>query len=401
MRELLVRHVRAHAPVVDTMWAKVPERSRWARCHVWMPRPMVGATIAGMSVLVLGSGVAFAAEHALPGELLYPMKVHLNEEVRAAFSVGPRARAAWNTRRAERRLEEFESLLAAGRLDDRTPEELADRFTAHARAATAVMGQMESQGAGATVEELRSDLEGSLRAHDDILARLEPRARERVRGVRGHVQSLLTDTTNARVVGEAQVRESKEGPAPGTAERRVARAATAIARVEQVIARAEGRAHGDTVRAARARVVRAQEDLRAARAVLGTGAAADAMLRADAAFRVAREAQALLRVDGTLQLRTRLPESTANGDAHPPDVQLESSDDARIPTPGSSVRADDRSGDSPAGSPPALRDVPARGVFDVQLVPEHAEQKRRDVPRRSGRERRLLVPDQHRGEIRE
>lgn len=40
--------------------------------------------------VLMGRGTAFAAEGALPGEPLYPIKIYVNEEVRAAFIVGDR-----------------------------------------------------------------------------------------------------------------------------------------------------------------------------------------------------------------------------------------------------------------------------------------------------------------------
>ena len=65
-------------------------------------------------LLILGTagvgGVSLAAEGALPGDLLYPVKVGVNEEVRAAVSFSAEAKTEWDARRLERRLEEAEKL---------------------------------------------------------------------------------------------------------------------------------------------------------------------------------------------------------------------------------------------------------------------------------------------------
>ena len=53
-----------------------------------------------------GGGVSIAAEGALPGDGLYPVKISINEKVVAAFSVSVDAAANWEARLAERRLEE-------------------------------------------------------------------------------------------------------------------------------------------------------------------------------------------------------------------------------------------------------------------------------------------------------
>jgi hypothetical protein len=41
--------------------------------------------ITGISVLFSG-GASFAAETSLPGELLYPIKIYVNESVQSAFT---------------------------------------------------------------------------------------------------------------------------------------------------------------------------------------------------------------------------------------------------------------------------------------------------------------------------
>src|SRR3989338_8750977 len=41
---------------------------------------------AAVFVLIIGGGPAAAAEGALPGDILYPVKVHVNEEMRATLT---------------------------------------------------------------------------------------------------------------------------------------------------------------------------------------------------------------------------------------------------------------------------------------------------------------------------
>jgi hypothetical protein len=63
-----------------------------------------------MLVLCVGVGTSYAAEGALPGNLLYPVKIHVNESVRGALAVGSEAKAQWNIARTARRLAEAETL---------------------------------------------------------------------------------------------------------------------------------------------------------------------------------------------------------------------------------------------------------------------------------------------------
>ena len=60
--------------------------------------------------LVVGGTLSFAAENTLPGNVLYPVKIHLNEAIRGAFALTPKQKAAWEVLQVERRLEETEKL---------------------------------------------------------------------------------------------------------------------------------------------------------------------------------------------------------------------------------------------------------------------------------------------------
>ena len=67
-------------------------------------------------VLLVGVGTAFAAEGALPGDFLYPIKISVNEKVLTAVALLPKAKASAETRILERRLEEAAELEARGGL---------------------------------------------------------------------------------------------------------------------------------------------------------------------------------------------------------------------------------------------------------------------------------------------
>jgi hypothetical protein len=60
--------------------------------------------------LLAGGTLSFAAENTVPGNVLYPIKIHVNETVRGALAVTPQSKAAWEVDLVERRLEETEKL---------------------------------------------------------------------------------------------------------------------------------------------------------------------------------------------------------------------------------------------------------------------------------------------------
>lgn len=98
---------------------------------LWFFKPT--SALAGMLIVViLGSGISFAAENSLPGELLYPVKLNFNEEVRSLTLFSEEEKTEWETRRAERRIEEGEKLFVKGNLNEEKRKEIEEAFTRHA-----------------------------------------------------------------------------------------------------------------------------------------------------------------------------------------------------------------------------------------------------------------------------
>src|SRR3989344_7018632 len=85
-------------------------------------------TIAILLMLFLGGGASLAANSALPGDVLYPIKLNVNEKIEAALAFGAEADAKVEAKHAERRLEEAEELAVSGQIDAETKAEIEARF---------------------------------------------------------------------------------------------------------------------------------------------------------------------------------------------------------------------------------------------------------------------------------
>ncbi len=93
------------------------------------------ARIAGVSLAFMFVVVPVLAEKALPGELLYPVKIRFNEEVRGAMVSTPYEKIEWETERLERRLAEANLLADAGKLTPDVEAEVVRAVTEHSDAA--------------------------------------------------------------------------------------------------------------------------------------------------------------------------------------------------------------------------------------------------------------------------
>lgn len=89
----------------------------------------------GVFALFLVIGVPLIAEKAVPGDVLYPVKVQFNEELRSSLAFSPYAKVEWETERLERRIAEARLLAEEGKLTQEIEAEVALAFETHKNAA--------------------------------------------------------------------------------------------------------------------------------------------------------------------------------------------------------------------------------------------------------------------------
>lgn len=99
--------------------------------------------------------VPFAAERSVPGDILYPVKVRITEEVREQLSFTGYQKIAWETERVERRIAEARLLASQGRLTEETEAAIGEEVREHARVAQAELEELKRDDAdGAAVAEI-------------------------------------------------------------------------------------------------------------------------------------------------------------------------------------------------------------------------------------------------------
>lgn len=78
--------------------------------------PMFSVITAFVFVIIGGAGVSFSAANALPGDFLYNIKVHVNEEVAGVLISSPKQKLIWQEERVQKRISEIHTLAKAGNL---------------------------------------------------------------------------------------------------------------------------------------------------------------------------------------------------------------------------------------------------------------------------------------------
>ncbi len=133
LRDRLVSYIEYH-PLPETSKAVLPKvkKSRFNTLNInaWMLGRFVG--VMTMLFLVV---VPAAAERAVPGDVLYPVKVRFNEEIRSSLAFSPYQKIEWETARLERRIAEARLLADSGKLTNEVEVKVALAVKEHSDAA--------------------------------------------------------------------------------------------------------------------------------------------------------------------------------------------------------------------------------------------------------------------------
>ena len=133
-----------------------------------VPRPM--PVLAAMMVIaVSGGGISFAAEGSLPGDLLYPVKVSVNEEITALFKVSQADKLQWEIKRSERRLAEADILKQRGTLNDSAMARLSEGIESHDASIERLENKLQMSGQDEVLLALQTEYEAKLNLYQNIL----------------------------------------------------------------------------------------------------------------------------------------------------------------------------------------------------------------------------------------
>ncbi len=138
--------------------------------HVVLQRTFA-ALILFVFVAGSGGGTSYAAQTALPGDLLYAVKIHVNEFVEIALATTPTAKAEAQAVLAERRVEEAQDLASQGKFTTTVAEQLQLQLDEHVAAAQSLTEVLEIEDPGAAAQ-ISTQLASSLAVNDAVLSHL-------------------------------------------------------------------------------------------------------------------------------------------------------------------------------------------------------------------------------------
>ena len=299
-------------------------------------------TILLMIALLVSGGASMAAEQSLPGDALYPIKVGVNEEVRGWATISDESKAKWDTRRAERRLEETEKLASEGRLNAEARAEVKTNFESHAEDFEKRVGKIEAKKKIKASLEARSNFEAALNAHERVLTQIFEDAKENDRGddkkskedIRVHIQPILLDVraklhtaTEARSDAEAKVSAETNGEFKEAAEGKLKAAENKIQEVRDFLTRIKTSISAESHARAEAELKSAEEVLIIAKGEINVENYGQAFSNLQKAMSIAQEAKLIATAEEKIKLdvlpiierkdrEKRNPDASVNIDAY-------------------------------------------------------------------------------------
>ncbi|HTK33088.1 MAG TPA: DUF5667 domain-containing protein [Candidatus Paceibacterota bacterium] len=97
-------------------------------------RPLSYVLASFLIMLLAGGTTVFASESALPGDVLYPVKIHVSEPIKVALALNAEERQKIQVAQVEERLKEAETLAVQGRLASTTASDLGEAVDVQVRA---------------------------------------------------------------------------------------------------------------------------------------------------------------------------------------------------------------------------------------------------------------------------
>jgi hypothetical protein len=161
MRSALTSHMLAHPLPTPSPWVLSPFQR-----HALRPFAYTFALL-----LVVGAGTSVAAADALPGSMLYAVKVNVNEKVQSALARTPEEKAEFAVELTHRRLSEVELLAASSSLSQLEETAAGERIAEAAFKAQEAITELEARDSGAA-EKVTAVLTATILKHSSILETL-------------------------------------------------------------------------------------------------------------------------------------------------------------------------------------------------------------------------------------
>jgi hypothetical protein len=125
--------------------------------------------IALTAVLAL-SGMSAVAQNSLPGQMLYPVKVHVNENLECAFALSDSARADWDMNLISERISEAQQLSSQGQLSASAQTDITNNVDTHVYDVGTMITKLKASGDTTDAATISGKFKAMLTGQQELLA---------------------------------------------------------------------------------------------------------------------------------------------------------------------------------------------------------------------------------------
>ncbi len=266
-------------------------------------------SLAAMAVLIGGGSVAFAAQHAQPGEFLYSVKTGVSEKVLALTLFSDQAKAEYQINLAQLRLQETETAAAQDKLNDQTSAEVRQLFNDHVTDIQNNIIKINAKEDARVSLRLNSQLEALLKAHAKIIDNLAEKKQgsqaAAIKNILSDLKDKTDEITKNREQSESNVSVAISSNSKINAENKVKEAQAAVAEAGAAIGAA---AVSESVRQkALADLAIASHNMIDGKAKLESQDYAGAFILLQNAVRLAQEVNIYISSESRLELKFNSP----------------------------------------------------------------------------------------------
>lgn len=152
---------------------------------IWTFQGFAKVTASALIVLLIGAGsLTYASEQTLPGDLLYPIKIHVKEEIEVSLAPTTIKKVNIQKERIEKRIEEVKELQKTGELTEKQTETIKEAFVDQAKELNDSFDELQANGQEEIVVAVAEELLPSLVEFKNETTKPEPE------------QSTNTETTS-------------------------------------------------------------------------------------------------------------------------------------------------------------------------------------------------------------
>ncbi|KKQ80710.1 MAG: hypothetical protein UT02_C0003G0009 [Parcubacteria group bacterium GW2011_GWC2_38_7] len=187
---------------------------------------MIPAIIIALLLATSGGTVA-AAENSLPGDMLYGVKLHVNERMMSAIAISDDAEADMQSRFSERRLQEYNQMLNGKRWSVEMEQTLADRLSEYQETTLALIEQLRKEGKNDLADNIYDKMVAKGNSHEEFVMMLKNASPENVETILVERMQEMHLRMNSAESGETPVGSVI------SAEKHIKNAKDAIVRLEE------------------------------------------------------------------------------------------------------------------------------------------------------------------------